>query len=72
MIANGDIPTHNRLPTSSGLHRCHEGMEQSFLEGTLLPEPVEVVDEIYERLLFPSVDLVCLFAADIGGTDNAV
>lgn len=72
IIADGDVPTHNRLPTTCKPPNCHEIIEEPFSELKPRGKIVEVADDIYHRVLFPHVDVVCLFVADIGGIEHAL
>jgi hypothetical protein len=71
VVAESDIPAHNRLPRSSRSHRCHETSSAPFSNGPP-HSSVEAADDVHHRLLLPLVDIVCLFVADIGGIDNAI
>lgn len=72
LIADGDIPTHNRLSTCSKSYRCHESQETPFLKEPLVGRAGEIADKIYQRVLIPFADVICLFVADIGGADFAI
>lgn len=72
IIADGDVPTHNRLPTICKPPSCHEIIEEPFSEIKPRGKIVDVADDIYHRVLAPHVDVVCLFVADIGGIEHAL
>ncbi|KAI5465163.1 hypothetical protein BGZ63DRAFT_350184 [Mariannaea sp. PMI_226] len=72
IVADGDLPSHNRLPIIRDPRQCHETIEQraSMLQPGDRVAPI--ADDVYHRLLFPFLDVVCLFVSDIGGVDCAV
>ena len=72
VIADGDLPAHNRLPTSARPYRCHEATNRLFAVTSSGRRASQTADEIYQKLLFPFVDVVCLFVADVGGPDRAM
>jgi hypothetical protein len=72
MVADGDLPAHNRLPTSAQPYRCHATTERLFAATSSERRAGETADKIYQTLVFPFVDVLCLFVADIGGPDRAV
>lgn len=72
VVADGDLPTHNRLPTSTRTYRCHETTNRLLAVTSARRRASQTADEIYQKLLFPFVDVVCLFVADAGGPDGAM
>ena len=74
IIADGDLPTHSRLPRVSKPHRCHEVSERPFINETddTVESAISLADTVYNRTLLPFVDVQCLFVADIGGVDVTV
>lgn len=72
IIADGDIPVHNRLPTSCRAPRCHETVGENFPSENIAKRAVEVADDVFHRSLFPFADVICIFAQDIGGVESSV
>lgn len=72
IIGDGSIPNHNRLPTAPRSYQCHETVHKVLSPDQRLRRASELTDEAYQKLLFPFADVICLFVADIGGTDSAV
>lgn len=73
VLTEGNIPAHGRLPTSSSSYRCHETTGHRLSDdASYSPKAVQAADVIYQRVVFPLADVVCLFVADIRGADLAV
>lgn len=72
IVADGDLPSHNRLPIARTPHRCHEAIEQRVPELQPGAGVAPVADDMCHRLLLPFVDVVCLFVPDIGGVECAI
>lgn len=67
IVADGDLPSHNRLPSAKESQGCHE-TSWTALETTSRSRPAtEMTQDIYHRLLFPHADVICLFVTDLGG-----
>ena len=69
-LAEGDLPVHNRLPSAPKSYRCHEIDEDCLLAD--VHQAAQAANEVYQRFLFPFVDVTCLFVADIGRPDRAI
>ncbi|KAK1506523.1 uncharacterized protein CCOS01_16575 [Colletotrichum costaricense] len=70
LIADSDVPPHNRLGRPRKSPLCHE------ITARPIPQPSDdaaaskvehAADRIYSRLLVPFADVVCVFANDLGG-----
>ena len=74
IIADGDLPTHSRLPRVSKPHGCHEVKERPFVNemDDTVESTITLADTVHHRILLPFVDVQCLFVADIGGVDVTV
>lgn len=72
IICDGDVPSHNRLPISCRLHSCHEAVDRVFMEEESTITPVEASSYIYQRLISPFADVICLFVEDVGGINSAI
>ncbi|KAL0933537.1 uncharacterized protein CTRU02_212500 [Colletotrichum truncatum] len=72
LIADADIPPHKRLGRPRKSPLCHELVTRSISTSLSVAIPstaVEAGDRVYNRMLFPFADVVCLFADDIGGVE---
>ncbi|KAK1991677.1 FabD/lysophospholipase-like protein [Colletotrichum falcatum] len=73
LIADSDIPSHNRRARPRKPPLCHEitsrPLPQS-QEDAASPKVEYVADRIYSRMLLPFADVVCFFADDVGGLHN--
>lgn len=68
IIADSDIPNHNRVQSWRATSRCHEATDYPLAsEDTSRQGPRNAADIVYQRLLFPFADVVCIFTDDIGG-----
>ena len=73
VLGDGDIPAHGRLPTSSTTHRCHESpCHRLSDDASYAPKAAQAADLIYQQVVFPLADVVCLFVADLGGADLVI
>ncbi|KAH6986814.1 hypothetical protein EDB80DRAFT_590113, partial [Ilyonectria destructans] len=72
IIADGDVPTYNRLSIIYKPLSYYEIIKELFSEIKPRGKIIEVADNIYYRVLAPYVDVVCLFVADIGGIKHAL
>ncbi|KAK2024520.1 hypothetical protein LX32DRAFT_705335 [Colletotrichum zoysiae] len=72
LIADADIPPHKRCGRPRQSMLCHELVTRSIAtpEGVAVPSmAVEAGDRVYNRMLFPFADVVCVFADDVGGVE---
>ncbi|TIC97766.1 Phospholipase A I [Colletotrichum higginsianum] len=72
LIADADIPPHKRLGRPRKSTLCHELATRSLSTSHGVASPsaaVESGDHVYNRMLFPFADVVCLFADDVGGVE---
>ncbi|GKT51711.1 phospholipase A I [Colletotrichum spaethianum] len=72
LIADADIPPHKRLGRPRKSTLCHELVTRSIstAHGATIPSTaVASGDHVYNRMLFPFADVVCLFADDVGGVE---
>jgi hypothetical protein len=68
LIADTNIPLNNRVSRPIKAQRCHESFVHSIVDiDTQLEKPVDVADIIYQDMLLPFADLICLFVNDLGG-----
>jgi hypothetical protein len=72
IVADGDLPSHNRLPTVPGSRQCHEAIEQRVSNLQPGEAIAPAADDVYHSLLFPFADVVCIFVPDVGGPESAV
>lgn len=72
IICDGDVPSHNRLPVSCRLYSCHEAVDRVFMEEESTMTTVEASSYIYQRLISPFADVICLFVEDVGGINSAI
>lgn len=70
LLVEGGIPTHNKLPVPCKTHTCHEITTNVMVE--VAPKAIDAANDIYSRIVFPLVDVVCVFVADIGGISKAL
>lgn len=71
VIADGDIPAHNRLGRPWKRPLCHEVHIRPVIS-PVRKKVADVADHIYHRLLLPFADVICLFATDLGGIEKTV
>ncbi|KFA53721.1 hypothetical protein S40293_09644 [Stachybotrys chartarum IBT 40293] len=71
LIADGDVPVHNRLGGPWKTPPCHEISVRPFDASLVQRKAVGAADHVYHRVVLPFVDVVCLFATDLGGTERA-
>ncbi|GKT61251.1 hypothetical protein ColTof3_08590 [Colletotrichum tofieldiae] len=72
LIADADIPPHKRLGRPRKSTLCHELATRSISTAHSASIPSTAVasgDHVYNRMLFPFADVVCLFADDVGGVE---
>lgn len=67
IVADGDFPSHNRLPSAKDVQRCHETSWAVLGTASRSQSAAELREDMYHKLLFPHVDVICLFVADLGG-----
>ena len=72
VIADGDMPTHNRLPTVRQAQSCHETTWTELQPFSENVKARSVALELYHRCLLPHVDAVYLCIADLGGTETVL
>ena len=73
MIADGNLPSYNRLPWSGKAYQCHEVYKTSFLKNEGQPGTVAAAaNAVYQRMISPFTDALCLFVKDIGGVDTTI
>ncbi|KID94906.1 patatin-like phospholipase, partial [Metarhizium majus ARSEF 297] len=72
IVADGDLPIHNRAQSRSPPSRCHE-MTHSSLSSSDggRQKTSQHAEMVYHRLLLPFADVVCLFLDDLGGVNLA-
>ncbi|KHO10731.1 MYND finger family protein [Metarhizium robertsii ARSEF 23] len=72
IVAEGDLPIHNRMQSRSPPSRCHEATDYSLScsdgGGKWTSKHADMV---YHRLVLPFADVVCLFLDDLGGVNLA-
>jgi len=71
VVADADMPLHNRIGRRKTPSSCHEASAycfSPFYYTQRYANTLEAVDHVYHRLLLPFADMVCIFADDIGGT----
>lgn len=71
LIADGDVPPQNRLGRPWKPSLCHEVSVRRFRVPTR-DKIAEMADHIYHRLVLPFADVICFFAADLGGLEQVV
>ncbi|KAH7303728.1 acyl transferase/acyl hydrolase/lysophospholipase [Stachybotrys elegans] len=69
VIFDGDVPSHNRFARPCRPQTCHEASVQVFPRSTH-GNVKEKADDLYRRLLLPFLDVICFFAADLGGLEQ--
>lgn len=72
LIADGDIPSHHRLPTASRTSRCHEVAALEGASDVILGNVKDKADALLHRSLVPFADVIILFTQDVGGLDAAM
>lgn len=70
IICDGDIPGHNRLPRSCKPQSCHEVKNRVFMEETV--SVAKASNGIYQKLISPFADVICIFVEDVGGIDSTL
>lgn len=76
-IADSDLCTDSSNRRAPNISKCHEitrkVLRKKYADGTIhSPIVGQMVDDICTRLLFPFVDIFCLFSNDLGGLSNVV
>jgi hypothetical protein len=72
IVADGDLPIHNRMQSRSPPSRCHEMTDYSLSSSDGGGQRTsQHADMVYHRLLLPFADVVCLFLDDLGGVNLA-
>ena len=72
IIADGDLPRHNRLPTTLRSSQCHELGREKFSPVRSANAVEDLGDRVYHRSVFPLADTICIFVDDVGGIHNAL
>ncbi|KAL0929611.1 uncharacterized protein CTRU02_215510 [Colletotrichum truncatum] len=70
VVADSDIPLHNRLGRPRKPPLCHEITARPLLQPlkNASSSKVEcIADRAYTRMLLPFADVICFFAGDVGG-----
>ena len=67
LLAEGDIPIHERQRRPLVSEKCHELTSRLLHHGNGTSSLADHADKLYFRLLAPFSDVFCFFAADLGG-----
>lgn len=72
IVADGDIPVHNRLPSSCRNPSCHEILTRTLPRELSDKGAVEAADEVFHRSLMTLADVICIFCEDVGGMESSI